>query len=135
MLEWTAALAVGVNQIDTQHKELFRRLAGLARAMSGGNAQAEAARLIPFLADYVVEHFAAEEAYMARYAYPAAGSHKLQHQLFTRELTAFQQKMDREGFSAGLVLALHAKASDWLVNHIAKTDKLLGAYLKSKQAA
>lgn len=135
MLEWNANLAVGVPSIDSQHKELIRKLADLAQAMRGGDTEAEVHRLIPFLARYVVDHFATEERLMARYAYPGAASHKLQHQLFIRDLQAFGQQLDRGPFSAALVLGLHRKASDWLVNHIAKTDKLLGAFLKTKQAA
>ena len=135
MLEWTPALAVGIASIDNQHKELFRKLAGLAQAMCGGDTEAEVGRLVPFLARYVVDHFATEEGLMNRYAYPAAASHKLQHQLFTRDLQAFGQQLDRGPFSAALVLGLHRKASESLVNHIAKTDKLLGAFLKTKQAA
>jgi hemerythrin len=36
------------------------------------------------------------------------------------------------GASATLVLDVHRRVTDWLVNHITKTDKLLGKFLQSR---
>lgn len=135
MREWTAELNVGVIEIDRQHKALFDKLNDLSRLMSAGNANAEIPRIVGFLAGYVVDHFATEERYMAQYHYPRASSHKLQHQAFMRELAAVQREMAASGVTATLVLAIYNKATDWLVTHISKTDKILGAFITSKRAA
>ncbi len=135
MREWTADLAVGVAEIDSQHKALFAKLNDLSRMMSSGTANAEIPRVVDFLARYVVDHFATEERFMARYGYPSASSHKLHHQAFTRELAAVQREIATSGVSTGLILAVYKKATEWLVTHISKTDKILGAFIKSKAAA
>lgn len=134
MIEWTEAMAVGVGEIDSQHRELFRRIAALSAAAAAGDARTEAGRCVPFLAKYVVDHFAMEEGLMDRHGYPGASLHKVQHEMFLREMASLRRQLET-GFSTELVLSLQKKANDWLVNHIGKTDKLLGAFLKGKMAA
>ena len=48
LLQWTTALSVGVDEIDAQHQELFRRVDRLLDAMAR-NDRSEAARLLEFL--------------------------------------------------------------------------------------
>jgi hemerythrin len=127
--QWTDDLAVGVADIDRQHKELFTRLGGLLDAMAAGKAQTQAPAMLDFLARYVREHFATEERHMAAMSYPSANSHKLQHQAFIHEFQLIQRQFQAQGASPTLVLEVHRKVSDWLVNHICRTDKLLGAFL------
>ncbi len=134
LCQWTRDLAVGVADIDFQHKELFDKLNGLVEAMRAGNATEEVPRLLAFLGTYVQTHFATEERYMVAMSYPSTNAHRLQHQGFLRELGAVQEQFQRRGAAADLVLAVHRKVSDWLVNHICKTDKLLGAFLVKAKA-
>ena len=134
MLQWSNELSVGVAEIDRQHQELIRRLNNLMQSMAGGTAAQDIPQILDFLGQYTVEHFATEERLMARHAYPSAASHKLQHQAFIREFTGYAQQCG-QGVSSPLVLQIHRRLSEWLVGHISKTDKLLGAYLKTKLAA
>lgn len=134
MQTWTADLSVGVEEIDAQHRELFRRLSLLVDAMAAGDALVQTKRLTAFLEVYVLEHFGAEERYMAQYTYPAASAHKVQHEVFLREMATLRARV-RENYSAALLVGLHKRIAGWLVNHIGTTDKLLAAFLKSKRAA
>jgi hemerythrin len=58
---WTEELATGIEVIDDQHKELFRRIDGLLEACKAGKGREAVAGVLAFLENYVVEHFAAEE--------------------------------------------------------------------------
>lgn len=136
MTAWTNDLAVGIPEIDSQHQELFRQLDHLAWAMSaGGAARSDVERIVRFLAHYVVDHFTTEESLMDRHEYPAAGHHKFQHQVFAREVAAFEARLDQGPVPASAVLGLHRKITDWLTNHIGKTDAVLGTYLKARMTA
>ncbi len=135
MRDWTPDLAVGVAEIDNQHKALFTKLNSLLDAMGKGTGDTEVIRLVDFLGQYVVDHFWTEEKYMARSHYPGAALHKLQHAGFIREFTKLKDQLSTRGVSAALVLGAHKQVSDWLVNHICKTDKVLGAFIKTKTAA
>lgn len=133
--EWTAALSVGFPLIDAEHQELFRRVNQLMTAVSAGEAATEAPRLLMFLADYVVAHFAHEEALMARYSYPGGEAHKRQHEGFMARVRELRAQFAEQGAAPTLVLSICRDVHDWLVNHISKSDVVLGAYLRQKCAA
>lgn len=132
-VQWTPDLTVGVGEIDKQHKELFVRVNAMLEAMSQGKAQAEVAKTIEFLGDYVKAHFGMEERSMQTYAYPATAAHKAEHAAFVADFVNARAKFEMDGPSVSLALALQSKICDWLRNHIRKTDKALGAYIQSQK--
>jgi len=133
--EWTTNLAVGIKSIDDQHKALFASTNELLTAMASGAAETQLPQLLEFLAKYVVGHFGLEEQYMDRFAYPGAMAHKNQHQAFLREFGAIKAQFDAKGASPVLILQVHKRVCDWLVNLISRTDRLLGDFLKPRMAA
>jgi len=134
-LRWTESLGVGVPDIDEQHRELIERINSLRVAMGQGRSREEIRETIRFLEDYVVEHFTAEEQYMLVSDYPYATMHKAEHTAFIRDFAAIKEKLERlerDGMITSFAaIETQRKLSDWLVNHIGKSDKVLGAYLSS----
>jgi len=124
---WTQAMATGVNEVDNQHKELFRQLALLSDAMKSGQGRAKIEEILDFLGDYVVRHFAAEEKQMDEMACPAAEANKRAHAEFCATFKALRQRFDQEGAQTTLVLEISNTLSNWLVEHIAKIDTQLNA--------
>lgn len=129
---WTDALAVGIEEIDRQHKGLFEQVDRLLVAAQRGAGQEELGNLLDFLGRYVVEHFGTEERYMAQYGYPESPAHKQQHADFVQYYKDVRARIDREGASLTTLLQVQKYVVDWLNNHIRKSDKALGAYLKTK---
>ena len=127
---WDPDLSVGVEAIDAQHAELFRRLDRLFQAARAGLGTAEVTRLVDFLRGYVVEHFAAEEALMSQLGYPEADSHRAEHQGFLAQLDAMQAEQRREGATAFLVIRVQGELVRWLRHHIYRTDRRLGAFAR-----
>ena len=66
-IEWRESLATGHEEIDNQHKELFKRFNNLLTACNKGKGNEEVGNLLKFLSDYVVSHFAAEEQLQIRH--------------------------------------------------------------------
>lgn len=130
--QWTQDLAVGVQDIDTQHKALFEKINGLLAAMSQGEGMQEIGPMLDFLARYVKAHFATEEQYMTQHGYPHEGAHRQQHQQFIRDFGTWVAQFQAKGASTKLVLDVHRKLSDWLVNHITGTDIQLGTFLQAR---
>jgi hemerythrin len=130
--EWTQDMAVGVAEIDSQHKALFAHLNRLVQAMSQGQAKQEISQTLDFLARYAQSHFATEEQHMTQYDYPSLEAHRLQHRTFVREFGTWVKEFEAKGASVALVLDVHQRVSDWLVNHITETDQLLGRFLQSR---
>ncbi|HYF95351.1 MAG TPA: bacteriohemerythrin [Symbiobacteriaceae bacterium] len=134
-IQWTEALAVGINDIDTQHKELFRQADLLLEASQKGIGMDELDRTLQFLGKYVVDHFGTEERYMDKFNYPASDFHKKEHADFVAEFVKTKERIAKEGASLSLLFQVQKRIVEWLNNHIRKEDKALGAYLKTKMVA
>ncbi len=130
-VEWSSELELGVPEIDAQHKELVERLNRFIIATNEGVNQKEVEKTLAFLSDYVVEHFRAEEALQRKYNYPDYEKHKKIHEQFIAAVKDYQERFQKEGANLGFVIKMQKTLIDWLVNHITKTDKLVGLYIDS----
>ena len=81
-MEWSEKLSIGVDLIDSQHKELFLKINGLVAAIKDHTCKYKISDVIKFLEDYIVFHFSEEEAYMRHNDYPEYLRHKAQHNYF-----------------------------------------------------
>jgi hemerythrin len=132
---WDPQLSVGQAQIDAQHQELFRRIAGLLEAIQLGRGGDEVQRVLAFLGDYVHLHFGAEEALMVQHGYPQRTEHLEQHREFIRGLAQLKQELGRMGPTAELAALVGGRLVDWLREHIAATDLALGTWLAAQERA
>jgi hemerythrin len=134
-IEWTQKLAVGVEAIDAQHRELFQHVNQLVSALEARKGEAEVASLVRFLGDYVVRHFSDEERLMTRAGYPDAASHKKLHEAFVAEFVKLKADLAKHGASPALATQLNHKVGGWLIEHVGRTDRALGLFLAAKAAA
>lgn len=130
---WYPALEIGNKVIDDQHRELFRRVDTLVEAMMRRTGPEELAQLFDFLGAYVFEHFAAEESLMRVHDYPKRVEHEAIHKRFIEDFKALQQEYTKEGPTALLLVRVNARVTQWLVEHVSRTDQALGAYLKRRR--
>jgi hemerythrin len=131
-VQWTPALAVGIEIIDDQHKELFRRVDSLMEAMKWAKGRTEIRTVIAFLGTYVVEHFQQEEVYMQEFAYPDYKSHKQEHDSLVQEYKGMKNTLLTSGLNAMEVVKIQRRLVDWLGHHIGEADKALGLFLAGK---
>ena len=82
------------------------------------------------LKQYTIEHFAREEAYMARIAYPGLAEHKIQHARIMEELAT----LAAEGSTKGAKIALSQRlfTQVWLFEHISGLDGEYARFAKGK---
>lgn len=130
-LLWTKFLETGIDWLDSQHRELFSRISLLNDAMSKNRGKLELVNLIKFLDSYVVLHFGSEESAMERFGYPEKAEHTEEHEKFKKDLLKIKSEIEKE-VDLIAVLKVNEKAVDWLINHIGKSDKKLGEFLKGK---
>ena len=131
-INWTDDLRVGVDTIDNQHKELFDRINKLLDACNQGKGKGEIGRVINFLEDYIIVHFNAEEEIQKRNAYPDYPHHKTLHEEFKKSFSELKKQFEKEGPGVHLILRTNSTVVDWLIKHIGRVDKELGAFLKTK---
>lgn len=131
-MEWTPDLSVGVEEIDEQHRELFRRINQLVEAVKKSECKYIIGGVMKFLHEYAVEHFGDEEAIMSRHGYPGYRAHRAQHAGFIEGLAAMEEELRNETSSYTRSVYTNQMVVDWIINHISKLDKELGRYLKSR---
>ena len=132
-VKWTEDLSVGVGTIDAQHKELFATADALLEAVGRGEGHGEVTKVVAFLEEYVENHFRMEEMYMKRYSYSGYPEHKIEHTAFIGDFYDLRQELDNDGVTPELTVRLAETLGDWLVNHIGRMDKALGAFLKDRR--
>ena len=136
-MQWTEDLAVGVEKIDAQHKELFEKINDLVAAVKQSVCKYKIGDVIGFLEDYAAFHFGEEERYMLKFSYPDYQAHKAQHEKFIANFQELKKELPKlEGGSKpgsyDLSVETNKVVVDWILEHIAKVDKRLGVFLKDK---
>ena len=135
-IDWSDVLSVGINKMDDQHKELFKRINALLKALLGGSQDSGSiASLVEFLNQYIVFHFNDEEALQRKYGYPKADAHHKLHETYKSEFAAIARSLETEGFNASILIRLQDKVVNWLLEHIMKVDTDYGRYLIEKDPA
>jgi hemerythrin len=138
-LLWDDSLAVGVDVIDIQHRELIDRIGDLRRAMGKGQTRSEVGKMMAYLDQYVIDHFGTEEKLMKRRKYADYVAHRQEHLNFTTELTVKKntyETLEKEGaILSFFAVELERWLSDWLSSHITKIDKVLGEFLIRQQSS
>ncbi len=130
-MDWTPDLSVGVEAIDNQHKELIRRMNSFFDSMQGDNQQ-KVLDMLGFLGDYVVTHFRDEEALQVRYNYPGYAEHRKIHQDFVRQVGEMTKDIKEHGFTVASKAMVGMTLTNWLTQHIRKTDRAVGDYIRSR---
>jgi hemerythrin len=131
-IQWTAKLAIGVPNIDVQHRELFTRVNCLLTALEAKRSFAELDEMVVFLGDYVVTHFGSEERLMQETAYPDFPAHKHAHAAFVNDFERLRADLARFGPTPAAIFALNQRVCSWLTDHVARTDRALGAFLAQR---
>ena len=130
LITWNSNLSVNVAEIDLQHRKLVSMINELGEAMKLGKGKEVLEKIINGLSDYAVMHFQTEENYFNKFGYPDAVNHKREHAAFIEKVTNF-----KDGYKKGtlsLSIEIMNFLSDWLGNHITKTDKQYSKYFNDK---
>ena len=119
---WSSEIAVGLNDVDDQHRWLVDRINHLHSELSSPAPESAAvAEVLEGLMDYTMNHFIMEEELFERHAYPDTEAHKAQHNKFTSTIMeALTEHEDGKNVSHEVLDFL----KHWLTHHIMRTDKM-----------
>lgn len=123
-IQWSSDLETGIGIVDDQHRELFERIIQFFRA-ADQNDTTLTLQTVDYLAEYVIEHFSAEEGIMIKDSYPGFSSHRDEHSKFIKNVYRIKRRIVADGVTPELVTTLKTDLVDWLVNHIKIRDKHL----------
>ena len=130
IFRWTDECKVNIEVLDQQHRELFDIVNELERALRVGAGNAVTEGLLDRLVTYAGLHFSAEESLMQRYQFPGLPTHRIEHDMFRRQMMGFleQYRAARPGVAVELLLFLET----WLKSHVLKTDKQYSDFLNAR---
>ena len=121
-MKWSDRYATGVEQIDDQHKMIFKMAEDFRAALDEGGGERVYSWMLESLDLYVRTHFGFEERCMDKYSCPVAEGNKRAHARFVEVLSGFQQRYTAGGFNPVDARALVDSVDQWLVDHICRID-------------
>lgn len=132
LFAWNSQFAVGIEQVDREHRGLFDSINAFHDAMLAGQGSEALAGLLAKLIEYTKTHFRHEEEMLRKYGYPDFAGHKQQHDLMTTNVLELQAGLKAGTTKATIDTMRFVK--DWLVNHIMKMDMAYKAFVAAKGA-
>ena len=126
---------IGVDEIDDEHRELFRLVGEVQALLDEGDMEDkydEICALIERLKEYAQEHFRHEEAYMESIGHPELDMQRQQHALFCCKVN------EADILSAGsnkreMIEDLLSYLVKWLYQHIIGSDLLIGKLVSMEE--
>lgn len=134
-MEWSKEYSTGIESIDDQHQELFRRGNNLVKAIRERRCREEIDKIITFLDDYARVHFSDEEDRMKEAGYPGLEEQVRLHREFLASLADLKNEASLPrvpGSSYDLSAATNQVVVDWIINHILKVDIRFGDFLRAE---
>ena len=129
-IEWSSDLATGVDAIDEQHRELFRRLNELLGACMRREGAERVVETLTFLTEYVVTHFQDEETLMRQVAYSGYAEHASAHREFRGRVERFASELALSGVTTTTVIQVNRMIVGWLNDHIRKMDRVMASAVR-----
>lgn len=128
MFEMKDEFLTGIDEIDNEHRELFRIAQSAMDLYQDEFVVDKYDHILEILRElkaYTQKHFNNEEAYMERIHYKRLFSQKIAHNGFIEKLEEYDLENIDENQNE-TILDLLNFLNDWLVNHILYEDKLIG---------
>lgn len=128
MYEFKDEYRTGIDFIDQEHTKLFEIADRAYNTLMDEfipDKYDYIVEILNELRDYAATHFKHEEEYMMSIKYKRLISQKAMHNEFIDKINEYDlDKMDENQKDA--ILEILDFLNDWLVNHIMKSDKLIG---------
>ncbi|MDR1322451.1 MAG: bacteriohemerythrin [Gracilibacteraceae bacterium] len=133
---WKESYAVGHELIDSQHKELFRMTDELTAVLRRQDADSSAAcaQAVVFLKNYVVKHFADEEALQASLGYAGLEAHRCLHRDFVATVLEYEKALNESNFDNKIAQRFAGKLIGWLIYHVVGEDGKITGMVRSAPA-
>ncbi len=125
LLDWINQYSIGVEEIDLQHKELFKIFNRLYDTLSSQHSTIDVYYTLDLLMDYADFHFKAEQQYMESVGYKDIDNHIAEHVYFTNEVLRLIR--DRKKSNADLTPETVIFLYRWLLCHVTEEDRKITA--------
>lgn len=133
LLEFRNEILTGIENIDNQHKDLFKILNILFNYSLKGELTNEITITLNELTTYVDNHFTDEEKMMIDYSFPNIEEHILEHKKLKEKVNSLLLNIDKQGVSSEIIRETNRLAIEWLISHLYSMDIELAEYIKTNK--
>ncbi len=128
MYDFKEEFRTGIESIDLEHQKLFEITERAYQTLMDDfitDKYDYIVEILNELKDYTATHFAHEEEYMMSINYRRLFSHKIEHEDFIKKISEYDlNELDENQKDA--IADILKFLGEWLVDHILKSDKLIG---------
>ena len=125
-------LITGNDEIDEQHKALFKLTNDLINSTEKDKSKKKIGEMLIFLANYAVDHFLHEEKLMLETNFPGYEDHKKMHSDFKYTVIDLIDDFNEQGTSNRLAQSIDGIVVVWLLTHIQHEDKKIAEHINNK---
>lgn len=117
---WDNKYDVGIERFNDHHKYIMKLRNEMATNVKWGAPKKDFMKIMEELMNYTAIHFHEEEKLLKACHFPGFDEHQKEHERLIRKIVNLSGDIYETGFnSKNLVIFL----TDWIFNHIEKTDK------------
>ena len=132
LFNFDAEFKLGIDAIDQEHVKLADIFDRVHTLLNEGKRDEARQYFVETLSNYVHEHFANEEKFLAEIVYPQPDEHKKLHANFKQTIRDWKPLVESSD-----ELAFRKTLNDtftWIIAHIGKTDRRYAKFLLSQDA-
>lgn len=134
MYHFTDDCLIGVEELDNEHRELFRIINETQALLENqilNDKYDQIREMVERLAQYAEEHFRHEEEYMARIRHPELEMQKRQHLFFCDKINGITSSFTSDNAQQEVLEDLLKYLVTWLYRHIISSDLMIGRLKRS----
>lgn len=117
---WKNDYALGIQEIDEQHRIVFEQIEELRQAIIRGDSQKHVGEIIERMVEYTRVHLVMEECVLRLFTYSDYAGHKHKHEHGVKQIEAFSRRY-AEG-DRSVPLELFEFIGGWWRHHILDED-------------
>lgn len=129
---FTDRLLIHVEEIDEQHKKIFKIVEEFRNACMDLNNKEKIISMFSILKNHLEQHFESEESYMIKYNCPDYEGHRERHNIFIRKLQVLDSAFKGNYIPFTKLAEANEFFAEGFVTHISDIDSRLGEFLKNK---
>ena len=131
-IQWNENLLVNIEEIDNQHKNIFKLINNLHDKLRKGEGITVIKPTLNSLIEYVINHFSTEEKWMKKVNFPEIEKHTQEHQKYITEIKGLINKYEDRDRMPLLARDILISLGSWYRIHIEKYDIKIGQFLKDQ---
>ena len=127
-MKWNNSLAIGIEAIDNQHKQIFEYLLAIENSVAKRDPWHILRFLLSQMAEYMKFHLAVEEAMLEIVRYPQRAEHGQAHAKIMEQIAELEKQLQKTGSGTDLVNFFE----DWFIRHVLAEDRQYAAYVREE---